>query len=88
MLRLCVFGLFDVIGVAFMLYVLVNFHLDLKRSRGESMHRRRSQVERVSKMRDEFPAAYYTPAQNASTFTKTETTVAYGSSHVRRQLVF
>jgi len=71
-----------------MLYVLVNFHLDLKRSRGESMHHRRSRVERFTKIRDEVPIAYYTPAQKDSTLTKTHAGVRHGSSNVSQEFVF
>ena len=70
-----------------MLYVLVNFHLDLKRSRDESMHHRRSRVERVRKIRDEVPIAYYTPAQKDSTPTKTHAGVRHGICNVSQEFV-
>ena len=41
MLRLILFSLFDAAGVAFMLFVLANFHLDLKGSK-KTYKRRRS----------------------------------------------
>ena len=71
-----------------MLYVLVNFHLDLKRSRGKGMHHRGSREGKVAKVRDKGPTAHHTPAQNGSTLAKSDTGVRYGSSRVSQEFVF
>jgi hypothetical protein len=71
MLSLIAFACFDVAGVVFMLYVLVNFHHDLKRSRAESTRCRSARVTASTKTRSSIPTVSYAPILGSSTRTRT-----------------
>jgi hypothetical protein len=84
MLKLIVFALFDGMGVAFMLYVLVNFHHELKRSRNESTHCHCARVSNNTKACGSISNGDYAPAQEGQTFKRVSASPPNGSSQPSR----
>ena len=71
MLRLILFSLFDAAGVAFMLFVLANFHLDLKGSKKTYKRRRSARPTRNVKTDESLPAAIYASVPESAAFKST-----------------
>lgn len=78
---------FDVVGIAFMLYVLVNLHRESRRARNGSNHLQPTRVAARNKAFNSLNASHYSAYDTSSTPKRTSVAGWHGAFHGRPETV-